>query len=78
MADLLPAFLEGKSVSTPKGMRWVSEVQASTFLSSGVTATSRLFGIFASEEKQKEKQHKNRQTSVYFSVLSGAWDLKAK
>ena len=46
---------------------------------SGVTATARLFSISASKEKGVGgKQHKNRETSVYFSMLSGAWDLKAK
>lgn len=51
---------------------------AGTFLSAGVTAAFGLFSILASKEKGKEKQHKNRQTSVYFSVLSRAWDSEAK
>lgn len=46
---------------------------------SGVTATARLFSVSASKEKEKkEKQQKNRETLVYFSMLSGAWDLKTK
>jgi len=57
MADLLPAFLQGKSVSTPEGMRCVSVVRVSTFLSTGVTAAFGLFSILASKEKGKEKNN---------------------
>lgn len=37
------------------------------------------FQYFGLKRKGKrKKQRKNRQTSVYFSVLSRAWDSKAK
>jgi len=30
------------------------------------------------KEKKKKDQHKNRETLVYFPMLSRAWDLKTK
>lgn len=67
MADLLPVFLQGKSVSTPKGMRCVSVVRQARFSPLGLQLLLG-FSVFW-PQKKREKKNNTKTDRLQFIFL---------